>query len=220
MKNYTLSEYLKLKGVTTGPLKVPTRHSHLSLVKVIIGGGKVSFGFKAYNNFGTYVHEKFLVRKSSIKLKPDEKVIATKMLDSLERHPVVQELMKDTIREVRLTKILMGVKISYTPDAKKKKRIHKKHRGMDLKTTVCVTKEDFVDKAFGYGYFRQGDQYSLSEEFDEFYIIAIMKKHPFGVMIIRLQDYPDLMAYVRQELIFLLYFWKYYGTFTIIKDQL
>lgn len=214
---YTLSEYLPKFGPLTGPLKVPTRHSHLSLIKTLLGGGKVSFGFKAYNNFGSYVHEKYLMGNSAIKLNSVEKLTAAKMLLSLNSHPVAQELMKDTIREVRLTTTLMGVRISYTPDAKKKVKRPKKGKGVDLKTTMCASKEDFIDKGFEYGYFRQGDQYGLSENMDEFFIIAIMKRSPFGVMIIRLQDYPDKMKYVRQELTFLLYFWRHYGTFTIIK---
>lgn len=214
----TLSEYLRSQKITTGPLRKNTRHSHLTLIKTILCGGVVTFGYKSYNNFGSALHEVFLLGKTKLKLSPGEEVMLSGMIAALRANPIVTQLMEDTIREKRKHTVVHGVKLSYTPDAKKKPHIKRKSIS-DLKSTACTEFQDFVDKAFEYGYFRQGETYTIAENADDFYDIGITKSKPHKVFILHLQakEHAARMRYVAHELKMLLYFYMHYGTFLSIN---
>jgi hypothetical protein len=110
------------------------------------------------------------------------------------------------VREKRRGARLYTVPIKFTPDA------HGTRIGADLKTTVCEDLQEFTQKAFEYGYFRQGDTYSLAVGgLKEFWIIGIGKKPPYTVLPICINQHADKMHYVREELKFLLYIYKHYG---------
>lgn len=209
MQNAPLVKLFTRAGVVSGPLRVNTRHSDLSTIKTWLLGDAISFGYKAYNNFGSAVHHLWLLkRKGNWKLTELETRQRDQMITALDGSVIATKLLSEcTDRERRRGCKLNGVAIKFTPDANGKTKI------IDLKTTACRSLKDFVAKAFEYGYFRQGKTYLLATGLKEFYIIGIQKAYPFDVYIIWLQspEYRDRMNYVEQELDFLLYFYQNYG---------
>lgn len=209
-----LAAYLKRAGVMTGPLKRMTRHSELSLIKSHLLGEQISLGYKAHNNFGSAVHSRwFLKKKSKHKLTEDE----TKMLESMvavwENHKIIQRLLAGCVCEKRLSTVLNGVRVGYTPDAR-----HKTWT-VDGKTTACTSFEQFLTSAIKYGYFRQGVQYTLPHKQKQHIIIGVEKKIGTPkVYIIDVFQYKEHVKYCQQELQFLLYIYKHYGTYKLKKS--
>lgn len=202
-----LSKYLKRAGVISGPSFSPTRHSDLSIYKNWLCGIPASFGYKAHNNFGSAVHESFLLKRlGKWKLTHEEKQHREGMIKSLDSHPVVRKVMSMCpIREKRRPAILNGVRIKFTPDA------HGKKVMADLKTTICGSLKEFLEKCFEYGYIRQGRTYGIALKINEYWIIGIQKVPPYKVFLVLLSEHKDFVKYCDQELAFLLYFYKYYG---------
>lgn len=212
-------DFLRGAGLVTGPSSALTRHSWLSEVKHTLFGNPVNKqrGKKDYHTFGTVLHEKFLLGKQvskGLKISTADKRRINFMLKSLNRHSVVKVLMKDTVREQQRVISLRGIIFSYTPDAKH----NGKKLGLDLKTTVCDSVTELIQKAFEYGYFRQGATYSEAEDFEDFFIIGIQKNPPFQVFIIHINEHLEKYNYAKQELDFLLYFTKNYGTFKELAE--
>lgn len=215
-----LKDYLKRAGLVTGPSRKLTRHTHLGVIKsFLMGNGtkiKASKGEKkTYQAFGTVLHELFLLKKLSKlgkklhkELSDKDKKLIKGMLESLNKHPVVQELMKKVVCEKTRRIKMGGVRLQYTPDAVKEKKI-----GIDLKTTVCNNFGSFIYAAFGYGYYRQGATYSRAANLTDFFIIGIQKAYPYKVMVVHISTHKDKMEYANNELDFLLYFYKNYGDF-------
>lgn len=128
------------------------------------------------------------------------------MVVSLNRNLVVKKLMAHCqIRERRRHTVLNGVKVGYTPDA------HGPKICVDPKTTVLADLQSFAIAALGYGYYRQGVQYSLALGVKEYWIIGIQKFAPFKVFLIPIFEDKATIKYCEQELEFLLYFYKHYG---------
>lgn len=204
----SLVKHLKRTGVTTGPLRSPTRHSDLSTLKSFILGEKISFGFKAYNNFGSAFHNlKSFGKIGKYKLTEDERKRVVAMASILNHNRLVRRLEEgvDT-REKRRSATLSGVKIRFTPDADGKLIL-------DWKTTTCADQESFERSAFKYGYFRQGETYSRALGLKEYWIIGIQKFPPYRVFPVPIFDkvFKSQMSYVAAELEFLLYFYSRYG---------
>lgn len=198
----------------TGPLKVMTRHSSLSVVKQSLLNGRVYFqGYKSYNNFGSAVHHLFLLLKpGNWKLTRLEKRVRDGMIMALNAHPIVKKVMSQcNVREKKGKTRLFGIPFHFTPDG------HGKFIGMDLKTTACTTLKDFIESAKKYGYFRQGDTYGeamrvLKRAFlKEYWIFGVSKKFPHTVFPVLIQNHKEQMIYSRQELLLLLYIYKNYG---------
>jgi len=215
----SLSTFLQRVSVTTGPLLTDTGHTRLGWVKSSLLGNNPKVGKgdkKGYHSFGTYIHEMFLLGKSKTKVKLTilEKRMAKGMLLSLKEDVVVQKLMQNVVCEKTDLTMLLGVLIQFTPDA-----VSNEVTGLDLKTTVCTDENEFIEKAFEYGYFRQGETYSQAKSLKAFYIIGISKIYPHRVFIISLANYKDYVSYSKEELKFLLYFYKNYGNFKKLEDQ-
>lgn len=219
-----LPSYLKRAGLITGPTSDVTRHSHFSMLKNILLGnhvrGEIKKGGKLYfQSFGTILHELFLLRKlesKHLKLKKKDLRTIDLMIQALYAHPVVVELMKKTVKEkTRVIKFRGLKKFSFTPDAVQSNKI-----GIDLKSTVCKNLAEFVSSAFKYGYFRQGVTYSDAHKpkLKEFFIIGIQKGKPFNVYIVYLGHYPSEVKYSKQELDFLVYYYKNYGNFIELEQ--
>jgi len=195
----------------SGPSSKRTRHSELSQIKHFLLTGRLPQAHKkVHENFGTALHEKFLEDKTTKrKLTIVEQRTIERMIQALRKDVVVVWLMEDSIREKRLSFTIHGVPMGGTPDIKqpKPKRIS------DLKSTVCGSLQEFVEKAFTYGYFRQGVTYLKGTGYKEYYIIGIQKQAPFSVFIVYLQDpqFRSIMRYCEKELEFLLYIFKHYG---------
>ena len=201
---------LKRAGIITGPkVTRETRHSELSVIKAFLLG-RVFFVSRATQktfDFGSAVHETYLIGGTKRKLDAKETPLFLGMLNSLNRHPIARKLFADTVREKRVKWIYEGVKFGGTPDARKPGIIN------DLKTTACTNGQDFLKKAFEYGYFRQGVTYMIAVPgVKEFFIVGISKTPPHPVFVVLIQRYPDLVRYAKEELKFLTYFYKNYGT--------
>src|SRR5687767_3396565 len=171
---------MKRSGVTLGPSSRCTRHSDLGTLKSWLCGERVSFGYKAHNNFGSAVHMHFLLRKpGKFKLSIDEIHHKGGMIQSLNRDPIVRRLMAVCpTREKRKPCTLNGVRMKFTADA------HGKRVAVDLKTTICGSKKDFVKSAIKYGYFRQGLTYMKGLSLKEYWIIGIQKVFPYKVYLV------------------------------------
>lgn len=220
-----LGIYFKRAGLTTGPSSIVTRHTHLGSIKNILLGNHVKAGSatkkKSFQAFGTVMHARFLQPKLKgkelrgvNKLWKTLSIVDKRKIDgmmlSLKKHPVVSHLMLNTENEKTRRIIFCGVKFQFTPDAVKAKKT-----GIDLKTTVCNELEKFIEKAFEYGYFRQGITYMAAHKpaLQEFIIIGICKIYPHKVFIVDILQFKDKILYCKQELNFLLYFYKNYGNF-------
>lgn len=221
-----LSSYLKGAGLLTGSSSNDTGHTRMGWIKSQLLGNRIKIKKKErFHGFGTFVHEKFFVATNPNQMKGGklqklmrlnivEKRMADGMLKALSKDAVVLELMKGTICEKTEFAKLNGVLVKYTPDAVQPRKI-----GIDLKTTACSELAEFIYKAFEYGYFRQGETYSRAAKLKEFYIIGITKSAPHQVFIVRIGEFKKYMAYAKQELDFLLYFYKNYGTFTNLQEK-
>jgi len=211
-----LSSYLKRAGVVTGPLSRNTSHSALDTILTGLRGLPPKPAFSAHNNFGSATHEQYLEDKVELEVTVEEQELINEALEKLRKHPLAKQLYKDSVREDKKYKKLHDVLMSYILDIHKpKERI-----GADLKTTSCVTQQDFVSKAKDYKYFRQAATYSLLENLKLFFFIAVTKtRHKVKVFILCAHDHPEEMAYAEQELKFLLYFYKHYGKFTRDKKE-
>lgn len=204
--------YLKRAGLTLGPSLRRTRHSDLSVLKEFLLGFRPSFGFKAHNNFGGAVHYEYYQGKPvGFKLTKEELYTKAQMLAALRRDPLAKRLFAShPIKEKRKFVTLNGVRIGFTPDA------HGMTSVEDLKTTRCRTFADFIRSAIEYGYFRQRETYIPALHVKGFpvkayWIIGIQKQAPWTVFHVHTNQYVEACAYAKNELEFLLYFYKHYG---------
>lgn len=200
---------MKRAGLMTGSLlSRRTRHSELALVKTFLLGKVIKIGYNTAYNFGSAVHEEFLVnKKSKRKLTAEEQKDLKGMMNSLRKHPIVKKLMVNLICEKRQHTELNKIKLGFTPDG-----LHRLLKWIiDLKTTSCQNITVFTKKCIEYGYFRQGVTYMIATKAKEFYIIGIQKSSPYKVYIVRLQDFKNELRYAEEELAFLLYIYSNYG---------
>lgn len=89
---------------------------------------------------------------------------------------------------------------------------------LDLKTTSCVTEEDFIEKAIKLGYPRQGVCYEEFSGNKETIFLGISKKNigtekkpEYPLFIFDLNNYSAEKEAARQEAEFLLSFYKEFG---------
>lgn len=198
----------------TGPLKRKTRHSELSQIKTHLLGEKLSLGYAAHNNFGTAVHSRWFMKKNAkCKLTEDESRMLECMVAVWENNKLIQKLLAGCVCEKRLSTVLNGVKVGYTPDAR-----HKNYT-VDGKTTVCSSFEQFLTAAIKYGYFRQGVQYTLPHKQKQHIIIGVQKVIGTPkIYIIDVFQYKEHVNYCMQELALLLYIYKNYGSYKLKKS--
>lgn len=205
-----LANSLTRAGVITGPLfDSNTSHSSLDRAKKFLFGQPQFTGKEGYLHFGNYLHTAFASypRNRVLNCTIEEAKKLTEMLTKLYEHKIVLALVRDSIREEAFYVNLGPVRVKMILDVK---QVHSK-TGSDLKTTDCKTYSDFLAKAKEYGYFRQADTYMLGAGLKEFYFIGICKEPPFEIFILRVNDYRKEMAYAREELEFLLYWYQVYG---------
>lgn len=205
--------HLKRAGVITGPSSKLSRHSELSAILAWLVGHPLDFSAPFMRRamiVGSALHYRWLKKKlGKWELTAAERLKIVGMLEALADNTIAVWLIKDAIVEVRKFTKLNGVRIGYTADAAKMlQRI-----GSDLKSTTARTQKEFEVRAFDYGYFRQGETYSIPLKLKEFYIVGVCKEKPHEIFIIFLQDvkWKDHIRYAKKELQFLLYFRKHYG---------
>lgn len=209
-----LNVYLQRTGVTTGPLLRNTSHSALDVIKKFLLGQAQFMGGEHFLNFGSALHEAFLVDKwdgEFLKLSPPDQAKVRRMVKKLRSHPIVMSLMERSTREQKKMVGMNGVQVAFILDIDQQPH---HSRGGDLKTTTCRSLEHFVEKAIEYGYFRQGKTYKVGGNLKEFYFIGISKEEPHNIYILDVNKYAHEEKYAGKELEFLLYFYKNYGKIT------
>lgn len=205
-----LSLYLKRAGVTTGPLVKNTSHSGLEVIKKALLGQPQFKGGEEFLIFGSALHERWLESKASYSLSKEQLVRLHKSLKALAESKEATALLKGATVEEKLKVVIDGVEVSFILD------IHKKlaRVGADLKSSGVRSLNDFIEKAKEYGYFRQARTYELAAKLKRFYFIAVTKEDTPRVFVFCTNDHPEEMRYANEELKFLLYFYKNYGTIT------
>lgn len=201
--------YLKSEGLVTGPLAKNTSHSGLlDLRRQLLRLPKPPEIKPEHQNFGNALHEQFLENgKKTYVVSKEEQEMIEAMIKALWAHPLVRNLMADSVREEKLYEELMGVLIAYILDINCKKR----KIGADLKSTACRTKEQFIEKAIEYGYINQGFTYKEIEKLKMFFFIGVTKEKKPKVFILCLTDHKEELEYAKNEVEFLLYFYSMYG---------
>lgn len=201
--------YLKKTGLVTGPLAKNTSHSGLlDLRRQLLGLPKPPETKPEHQNFGNALHEQFLENgKKTFMVIPEEQKLIDAMIKALWAHPLVKNLMADSVREEKLYKEFQGVLLAYILDINCKKR----KIGADLKSTVCRTLAQFIEKAFEYGYINQGFTYKEIEKLKMFFFIGVSKEKKPKVFILNLADHKEELEYAKNEVEFLLYFYSGYG---------
>lgn len=155
---------------------------------------------------GRELHANDLEGISVCKLNAEERELVNRMLRALKLHKFYQRMKKGCQYEKTKIKYINGVKVKGKLDVLKPGEYV-----MDLKTTVCESYEDFIYKANQYGYFRQAWIYQMLSGCTEVYFVAVQKQEPYKVMILRAMDYPLLMQQAKNEVAFLLWYFKQYG---------
>lgn len=174
-------------------------------IKLFLFGKSPSKFPEKYLIFGNTLHLRCLT--SSKKVGKIDVEMLNRMVTAWLKSPLVKKLMERSIREKKLYVYINGVKLAIILD------IEQPHTrtGADLKSTSCKTLTGFIEKAISLDYFRQGLTYKLGRNLKEFYFLGLSKEKPHEIFPLRIDDYPEEMEYARQELEFLLYFFKYYG---------
>lgn len=210
--------HLQKAGRVTGPLSSNTSHSSLENIKKLLLGQKLFEGGEQYLHFGNHLHLRFLKPNEkptmSAKLSPQELVRVEEMVETLTKDKAVKILMQEAVCEEKFYVEVDGVQMAMILDIKQPK--HK--RGADLKTTVCRSLADFIDKAKKYGYFRQAVTYVKGAKLKEFFFVGITKEKPYIVFLMNATDHKKELEYAEQELKFLLYFFKHYGKINQVGD--
>lgn len=202
---------MKFTNKIKGPLvlhekKARTSHSGLSEVLRIILGLPGFSGDEKFLQLGLEFHARELENKSVVKLPASDQKTVNGMLAALKKHKWYQRMKVDTKKEKELIKKIDGVKVSGWIDILKRTQYV-----IDLKSTTCETYDDFLQKAVSYGYFRQGIIYALLANVEDVYFVGVQKQSPHKVFVLNIRDYPLLVAEARQEVKFLLYYFKEYG---------
>lgn len=202
-----LKHYLKRVGKVTGPLSRNTSHSALEVIKKDLLGLPQFKGGEHFLIFGNDLHEHYLEDKYPRKVNAAERNKIMVMVSKLRAHPIAHQLYKESTREKKCYIKIQGVEISFILDILQP--IFK--RGADLKSTSCSNEKEFIEKAKEYGYFRQGETYKQAAKLKSFFFIGIQKQSPYNIYILNVDDYKEEMRYAKEELKFLLYFYKHYG---------
>ena len=180
-------------------------NSSLSVIKAFLLGKELNFGKKNYQVVGSETHLRILEPRKKSTLLPDvDESMVTNMVTAAKNCKSLQELLKNSKREILCHSIINGVKVRGTLDILKGKK------GGDLKTTICGDEIEFYTKAIEYDYPRQAVFYSNMQKLNSFVFYGLQKKYPFQVYTMHMEDFPKEMRAAKDEMEFLLYFYQKY----------
>lgn len=193
----------------TGP---PTDKDHISWsglceIKRLLVNDPPFLGDEKYLMFGAELHLRFLKGiKSKFRFSQEEEEAMSKMIKSLQSNRFVNQVMKNSVREVTEIVDLEGVRFKMIGD------IIKKKLGADLKTTSARSEEEFRRLAINkYNYLGQGWCYKTGKKLEDFFFIGIQKKKPYSVYILDQKDYAKEERKVVAETRWLLEFYRTHG---------
>lgn len=148
---------------------------------------------------GTEVHSRFLEKKKPIlKLSAQDNQAVKSMVEALERHPVVSQLMLKAKVEQYFKQKLWGLMVSGYIDILPPKDVG------DLKTTRLKNQHAFAAAMD----FLQAAMYRAVTKRKDFYYVGIQKEPPFNVFIFNVHQYPDRIAQADEELKYLIKYVK------------
>jgi len=218
----TLVQHLVNAGLVTGPL--PTTHntsnSAMGAAKTFLLGEKQFAGDETFLAFGRVLHEHLQHIENEKYRSADFQTLTTEeqawvlgCCKAARENPVVKRLLVKTTREEKLYCEIDGIRVAFILD------IEQMHTGtgVDWKSTSCRNLNDFIKKAIDYDYIRQGLLYKGARNLKHFYFIGLQKQPPHNVYIMDVKRHEAEEFYAKQELKFLLYFYKNYGK--IITDK-
>lgn len=207
-----LAEFLTERKLVARPRKgraTPINNSGLSLLKARLLGFVEKEKSAEFFAVGSEVHKRVLEPKRRIKR--FEKAVELKivgMVDALKKNAFLMSLLAGAVIEKKLTGEVMGVLMYGTLDIN---RAHDLDLIGDIKTTSAKTRAECVKSCIKYGYFRQAIVYMTLAKASNFVFVFVTKSVPHRVFLIDVSKYPKEMEAAREELRFLLYFWKTYG---------
>lgn len=207
-----LNELLKQRLVT-GPLKHSVNNSTLAVIKDWLLGLKPKTWDPRFRIYGRVFHTTSLEPKKkseSGKLTRIELHQIGLMANNLSRHVLFAMLMKDSRKEILCRGKVETVAVHGTLDIWKKKTL----QAGDPKTTATTSEKAFIESVYKYGYFRQGILYCLITGAKEFYFFGVRKSYPYTIWVVALHatKHKAVFDYYYNELLFLLYIYKHYGT--------
>jgi len=163
-------------------------NSYLSGLKALLLGVNKFYGSQDNFDFGVEFHYrlKHLGKKKERTFRDElEKKLQTMVKITL-AHPLVKKLLKNSIREEIIVKVIGGQSIKVILDVKTvqgNKRI-----ALDYKTTSAKTQAEFERSILKYDYPRQAYIYTTAEKIDEFIFFGISKHEPHPVFIVNMMD--------------------------------
>lgn len=192
---------MKLKN----PLRVIS-NSDLSEVKRILTGSPGFLGNPRFNEIGTELHSQVLEKKKSkgFKATKEEKVILNGMIQALKTNLPFQDLLCGAKTEQFYSGEIGGLKFRAALDILN----WKKRLIADPKTTSTETYDDFLERCKAYSYFRQAKAYQTLTGIERFIFVGVMKKEPYSVFHVEVNDYPDELRDAKEEMDFLIHFIK------------
>lgn len=207
-----LANYLKRAGVTTGPLSLRINNSSLTVIKYFLLGYKPSLFDQRFQLFGREFHKRSLEpKKRQKKLTPDEEGRLKVMVANLQANPVFAKYFAASLKEHLIDSTsINGIPVQGTLDIN-----HQGFKvGCDPKTTSCSNREEFIKSCIEYGYPRQDWMYCQMAGLKYFIFFGVQKFPPHAIWPVSFHDkqFKEEYEYFKQEAIFLLYFFKHYGT--------
>lgn len=207
-----LAEFLTARKLVARPKKgraTAINNSGLSLLKARLLGFAEKEKDAAFFAVGSEVHKRVLEpKKKPIPFAAGQEKVIRGMVGALLSNAFLVRLLVGAVVEKKLKGEVMGVKMHGTLDIN---RAHDLDLIGDIKTTSARTKTECIKSCIKYGYFRQAIVYMTLAGARNFVFIFVTKATPHKVFLIDVNDYGKEMAAAREELRFLLHFWKTYG---------
>lgn len=215
-----LAQYLINAGLVTGPQPATanTSNSSMGASKTFLLGLKQFEGDESYLVFGRILHEHLQYiedvnyhSKDFKLLNKEEQSWIMGMCAAARKNPIIKRLLVKSSRENKVYTEIDGIRVALILD------LEQGHlsTGSDWKSTSCPSLSDFIKKALLYDYIRQGLLYKKARNLKHFYFIGIQKQPPHNVYIMDVKRHEAEEFYAKQELKFLLYFYKNYGKIVI-----
>jgi hypothetical protein len=224
-----LVDLLVKAGLVTGPLPTTfqdgklsnTSNSSLGMAKTFLLGQAQFAGDETYLIFGRVLHEhlQFIENekfrsKDFGSLTKEEQSWVLGCCKAARENPVVRRLLVKTTRENKVYTEIDGIRVALILDLEQSNT----DTGADWKSTSCASLNDFIKKALDYDYIRQGLLYKGARNLKHFYFIGLQKRPPHNVYIMDVKRHEAEEFYAKQELKFLLYFYRHYGKVVLNKQ--
>jgi hypothetical protein len=166
-----------------------TYASYSSMVNVRDKKEPQAFVETDYYRFGKELHSRFLERKKTCQLTPEEEVMLKEMVCSLANDVMVQKIMDGATCEIDFDEKVNGLRCYGRIDIKN-------FAIGDLKTTRHTSRSPFIASMD----FLQAALYTRVSRVKDFYYIGISKVAPYNVMVFNVNQFPERIEAAHKEL--------------------